>query len=313
VRLISIICLSAFLFLPTKAWAWGEYGHVTICEIAYRELTPTARQKVNHLISVHPYHSSFNRSCMFADDGPERSLDPTGKRDKQRSKAHFINVPRHYDHIGTSDCVIGPDCTFKAISDEMDILTNSEASETDQALAMVLIGHWIGDLHQPLHVSFSDDLGGNNIKTTGTTCRGYYNRRTRKRETPSLHSVWDSCIINNGIFEYSWIQNLLGWAKHTKSYRAADRLRAEITDAERSLWRSRDMIVWADESYKYVISESVGYCVIDEGVCEKPDDALIVDKAYIDTHTPIVKERMKMASVRLAHKLNTALDPDYIP
>lgn len=74
------------IFVPSKAWAWGEFGHVTICEIAYRELTPNARQKVNHLISVHPYYSSFNRSCMFADDGPERSLDPTGRRTNKGQK-----------------------------------------------------------------------------------------------------------------------------------------------------------------------------------------------------------------------------------
>ena len=96
--------------------------------------------------------------------------------------------------------MIGQDCTFKAIIDEMEILTNSEASETDQALAMVLIGHWIGDLHQPLHVSFSDDLGGNNVKTSGTTCRGYYNRRTRKRETP--------CCIQSGIAASSTMEFL---------------------------------------------------------------------------------------------------------
>jgi hypothetical protein len=29
------------------------------------------------------------------------------------------------------------------------------------------VGHWVGDIHQPLHVSFEDDRGGNSVLVTG--------------------------------------------------------------------------------------------------------------------------------------------------
>ena len=40
----------------------------------------------------------------------------------------------------------------------------------------------IGDIHQPLHVSFADDRGGNFIREAGPCVN-------------SLHTVWDTCII----------------------------------------------------------------------------------------------------------------------
>jgi S1/P1 Nuclease len=39
------------------------------------------------------------------------------------------------------------------------------------------VGHWIGDIHQPLHVSF-EDYRCNNIRVNGR-CAG------------SLHATWD--------------------------------------------------------------------------------------------------------------------------
>ena len=48
--------------------------------------------------------------------------------------------------------------------------------------ALKYLGHWVGDVHQPLHVSFEDDKGGNNISVTGE-CPG------------KLHAAWDSCLV----------------------------------------------------------------------------------------------------------------------
>lgn len=46
------IALLAILMLLTvaDARAWGKYGHVLVCEMAYRQLSDTARAKLNALI-----------------------------------------------------------------------------------------------------------------------------------------------------------------------------------------------------------------------------------------------------------------------
>jgi hypothetical protein len=53
-------------------------------------------------------------------------------------------------------------------------------------IALKSLGHWVGDIHQPLHVSFLDDRGGNTIRTSGQ-CPG------------NLHAVWDNCLVQYAI------------------------------------------------------------------------------------------------------------------
>jgi hypothetical protein len=46
------------------------------------------------------------------------------------------------------------------------------ASDADKLASLKFLGHWVGDVHQPLHVSFADDRGGNEIEITGHLRRG---------------------------------------------------------------------------------------------------------------------------------------------
>ena len=45
--------------------------------------------------------------------------------------------------------------------------------------ALAFLGHFVGDVHQPLHVSYSDDRGGNQTRI-------YY-----RGERTNLHAFWD--------------------------------------------------------------------------------------------------------------------------
>jgi hypothetical protein len=63
----------------------------------------------------------------------------------------------------------------------------SSATEQERLEALKYVGHWVGDLHQPLHASFEDDRGGNAIGVSGGLC------------SRDLHAVWDRCIIEQGL------------------------------------------------------------------------------------------------------------------
>ena len=58
----------------------------------------------------------------------------------------------------------------------------------DKLAALKFLGHWVGDLHQPLHVSFEDDRGGNEIAVHGE-CSG------------KLHGAWDTCLVLKTVSE----------------------------------------------------------------------------------------------------------------
>ena len=63
-------------------------------------------------------------------------------------------------------------------------------------LALRFLGHFVGDLHQPLHVGFAEDAGGNTINVHWNTGMGMVNHK--------LHAVWDSDILNRAGHHDRW-------------------------------------------------------------------------------------------------------------
>ena len=75
---------------------------------------------------------------------------------------------------------------LSAILNDSKILASKAAKKVDRLLALKFLGHWVGDIHPPLHVSFEDDRGGNNIRVSGR-CSG------------KLHSTWDTCLVEDAV------------------------------------------------------------------------------------------------------------------
>ena len=146
-------------------------------------------------------------------------------------------------------------------------------------------------MHQPLHVSFVDDRGGNQIRVTGP-CSAH-----------ELHGVWDSCIIDKE----------LGADVDT----IATELMNGVTQAQIQQWRNSKPIDWANESFHIATEADVEYCVEKNGACfysrahetfDASDPRTVdVDQTYLDHFAPIVRDRLRMAGVRLAMLLEQAL------
>jgi hypothetical protein len=172
------------------------------------------------------------------------------------------------------------------------VLSSSGASEQEKLEALKYLGHWVGDVHQPLHVSFEDDRGGNEVGISGGLCSW------------DLHSVWDSCIIEEGLGE--------------AAYAIARDLLDEVTDDDRTTWRASSPIDWANESFAISISPEVSYCVRVDSGCwydaqnqrldhGEPERTVVVDRTYIEANAPAAKDRLVKAGVRLGGLLNQAL------
>jgi hypothetical protein len=166
--------------------------------------------------------------------------------------------------------------------------------EDDQLRALKGLSHWVGDLHQPMHVSFHDDRGANKINVNAPC-------------SSNLHAVWDTCIIEKAI--------------GSDDGKIALELHGEISTEDRAKWvpasvDTTSVIGWADESFQIAVKPETGYCVKKDGECwytpeqreyvpERPQKKALVDNAYLAKHAPIVRVRMKKAGVRLAAILNT--------
>ena len=148
--------------------AWGDQGHHLTCQFAYGSLTPRARPEIDRLLATQaPRYRQFARACTY----PDKVSDIDGHR-----ALLFVNLRREDVDLPDPVCPIATASAARllgTIEDNYAVLRTGQSSDSERAKALMCLGHWIGDLHQPLHVSFKDDIGGNSIQTTGLcTYRG---------------------------------------------------------------------------------------------------------------------------------------------
>ncbi len=271
---IILLALSA-----NSVLAWVDTAHRIICEIAFKELNSQARAEVKRLIRLDPVFFTFSGSCIWPD------------HPRKRSREHFVNLPRSATQLENDSCPLVDKCVVMAIEVDLQIVADAGATDASKLDALKFLGHWVGDIHQPLHVSFRDDRGGNSIKVSGPCSR-------------NLHAVWDGCII----------ETKLG----TDIRNIATDLREAVTPADRVQWNSTGPKTWANESFRITISKATGYCVKKDDACWYATDnnkldrneekrMLVVDDAYIERQLPTIKERLTQAGIRLGHLLNHAL------
>ena len=206
----------ALVSLCGNARAWGDNGHKIICEIAFRLAQPDTRSAVRRLIQSDTEFSTFADSCVFPD------------HPRRRASEHFINLPRDSKGLTSDECPQADKCVLTAILNDSKDLSSKTENDADRLIALKSLGHWVGDIHQPLHVSFEDDRGGNNIRVNGQ-CSG------------NLHATWDNCLVL-----YSVGPDIS---------EAATDLMAAITPEMKARWGASEPRDWANESF--AISESV--------------------------------------------------------
>ena len=270
---------AALLLYSPSASAWGGLGHEAICELAFRELDDTVRQRVIALIQLDDEFTTFRASCNWPD------------RPRQRASEHFVNLPRDATGLDGDECPLADECVVTAIQEDFAILASPDATDGEKLAALKFLGHWVGDIHQPLHAASRDDRGGNHIRTQGSSCE-------------NLHTLWDSCLV----------EERLGMHPLT----IVGPLHAGITDEQRAEWLASDAVAWANESFAIAREPDVGYCVMVSDTCQytadnrnfdegEPEKVVVVDDSYLDRHAPIARKRIAMAGVRLAGLLNRAL------
>ena len=305
---------------PAPAKAWGKFGHLTICDLAYRNLTGTSRAALNDILqSPRPgitvrgrgrmpdqHYSSFNYACLEEDEVP-----------RQHPEDHFINVGRDVRQIPET-CPQGADCILSGIARDLETLKDRSRPREERAFALMALGHWIGDIHQPLHISFVDDKGGNGIDLELVGKCG----TSREAKPDNLHAVWDKCLLDAGLFERvrKRADYKPQWSRFTITYRAVDTLQANRRLADVKAWVATAPVDWANESYRITLAPETAYCTQVGANCQyspaslkrtNPKRVQRIDQAYLAAHQQLASEQVAKAGFRLAHLLNLALDPAY--
>lgn len=315
--------LTTFVIGIPPALAWGKFGHLTVCELAYRNFTPTTRATIADLLQSRSggikvkgrgrlpdrWYTAYNIGCLEEDEMPRRHAED-----------HFINVARNVPAIESATCPRDGDCILSGIDRDLAILRDPSRPREERVFSLMALGHWLGDIHQPLHVSFADDRGGNGIEAKLTGKCGIASVRPGK-----LHAVWDNCLLEAGLFERVRQRGDFkkNWSKNTITYRAVDTLQANTSLAEERAMVGGDPRAWAQESYQITLEPAVLYCVKVGGSCNYsatqpvlanyrgPKREQPISQAYLARYAPVAQDRVTRAGYRLAHLINSALDPAY--
>ncbi|MCJ8319713.1 MAG: S1/P1 nuclease [Colwellia sp.] len=291
------ICLVILLLITSNAsYALGKLGHQVVCQLAFNNLPIDKQQKVAQLLAtlskkdieqINRYNYqkkgtviTYAKACTWAD-----AIKKEPEYDQYKSW-HYLNLPRSDSKVTASTCE--ENCISRAIEIHNRQLINSE-NNREKLEALMFLGHWLGDIHQPLHVSYADDYGGNRRAIT-----------IPQDKCNNLHWLWDSCLLVAKLAENKQVDKYL---------QLMSKLSNQWQSAPIQQWQSQNTLTWANESLTLIRTASFKYCKINEqGKCKKLSAKVIhLPKSYLIHYQPILEQRILQAAVRLNGLLATAL------
>jgi len=283
-----MLILSLFF---TYAFCWGRDGHKIIGELAYRRLAPATQQWVDAYLGTMTLADVAPLPDMYAHEAGGHWSEPL----------HFANVPTSAVSFQLEYCPSPPACVVKAITNFTKNLQNEgtagPACQYGSGIApcpLEFITHMVGDSHQPLHISYLCDLGGNDVKVT------FYGDQTE------LHGVWDWGMISHFESHDSKIYDWKGYADYLQNTVMPTSPIAEYEAVT-------DPSVWANESYSYTLNtvylfsanqSSPVHCEDLEQLIASGEEPALGDW-YNYANMPTVNQRLIAASVRLATLLDS--------
>ena len=311
---IKVLILIFFLLNSCHAWAWNDYGHIAIAEVAYRNLNTTTKNNVDNLTNIifrdalppivakelkdHTaklYVSDFAKLAIVLDiirtDTVSlseffhtlNSIIPeelTSKRESNLGSMHYSND--YYLHAESHCQYKKPDDAHAQwiIEQIQNIAPNAENKYLASALLTISM-HVIADIHQPLHnisraeKDCQDDMGGNYACLSDE-------RTSDNSCVDSLHKAWDRGL---GVFDLSGdFQDVLK--------KLSNRYSQLKSKSERKYLANNVVGEWILESRQYAVQIYDGF---------SPNQKLTAE--YTQKGQNIALNRAATASHRLKHFL----------
>lgn len=261
---LILLCLYA-----PFALGWNATGHRLIAQIAYDQLSRHAKITFNHYnreVENGYMSKNFVNSSIW--------LDTVRARTHAYDAMHYIDIPFSTDE--TRLPALPAVNAVWAIERATKILLNPNATIPAKRIALRILVHVVGDIHQPLHAATrvswqypEGDRGGNLVVL-------HKNRVAR-----NLHSYWDKgagLFVGKRRYGQQWVKNK---AKAIEQHWPCD---MNIVD--------QNAMHWAQESN--ALAKQVVY-------------ASQVDDHYQRTAQRIVEQRIALAGCRLANTMRVII------
>ena len=190
----------------TQSMAWGPDGHRIVAKIAYSQIN----QSIKDSLAKYLNGTTIEEAANWMDE-------------VRSDKSYDFQSPWHYLDIDKGG-KFNPDDSANivwALHKAMgELKERNKYSKEQIAIDIKILIHLVGDIHQPLHVGYAADKGGNTVKV-------YYDATSF-----ALHRVWDSEIIKDEVVGQS-----VDWAKLS-----------HFTPEEWAKIRKIDVVQWMNES-----------------------------------------------------------------
>ncbi|XP_057477408.1 endonuclease 2 isoform X2 [Actinidia eriantha] len=187
---VHILALVSILTFSPVVHGWGIDGHLTICRIAQSRLSEAAATAVKKLLPASA-EGDLGSKCSWADNVKFRY--------RWSSALHYIDTPDNLcTYQYTRDCKDGNGVKDRCVAGAINNYTSqlltygSAASQYNLTQALLFLSHFIGDIHQPLHVGFTSDRGGNTIDVKWYTTKTVLHHAEWADQVP----MWEKCSRN---------------------------------------------------------------------------------------------------------------------
>ena len=309
-----LVCVTLGLALSGPALAWNDRGHMTVAYIAYKQLTPTTRDRVNALLKLNPKYSDWaatvdkqvpgasaddknlmifmiaatwadgiKRDSTYTQDGSQNGNRPDGSPDPGKNTGYDDLLMHKYWHFidtpFTTDGTALPSIPTPNAQERIRLFRTVLASTGADPLKsydLTWLLHLVGDVHQPLHAS---------TRVSSTDPNGDSGGNLVKLSCTSceLHAFWD---------------DLLGTGNNLKTVVQAAR---KLPAAEAALAAKSDEKDWIAESFTES-QQTVYAAPIAAG-----NGPFTLTASYKKNAGKLAKARVELAGARLANLLNTEL------
>lgn len=261
--LLSSICICA------PAQAWGGRGHRITAFVAEALLNDAARLQVHGLLDG----EGLDIAATFMDEQRETLR----QRWPESPRWHYDNRPACA--ANARYCADGH-CATRQIERFREVLHNREAAKEERALALRLLVHMLGDIHQPLHMADNADRGGNDVEVrlAGKTYR--------------LHEVFDTVLITQLTADLS---------ARRYAARLLDRYRTQTAQ-----WQRGTLDDWARDAHTLAVQDVYGG--LPDFSCRTSGAQVIeLPATYLQRAHVYLPEQLTKAGARIAAVLNQTL------
>lgn len=285
----AAVALAAVLLLAGAggARAWGPDGHRATALLAQSRLSVEAEAGVRALLG----NDSLASVASWAD---EQRNNPAWA---WSTPLHYANTPYFAcDFVMARDCP-GGRCVVGAVANYTQRLGDASLPLLQRQQALYMVVHLLGDIHQPLHVSFKVDHGGNLLEGT------FFGAKT------NLHSVWDEDAILRRMKD-DFGSDLVRFGAYLAGLMAGKGPYARLAApggewvACDSVANKRCLLGWANESARLTCSR----CETDAGG-RHVANGFALGAPYYARAMPVIEQRLCTGGARLAAVLNRVFAP----